>query len=168
MCWLLLGVLRRGWKEEGGRWKVGAAGHSIQGGWVQSWLAKPADRPSGSVLRPERSRFLARVCGWRCRPRLCGVESLLYLPFRLWREEGRDRSQKFCPPGRAGGERLRGWGRRSCFPVLGAGWGARGPSWTEARRSGGAADPTLRARPRGGAVTSSSPSPLDSKLPSLS
>lgn len=32
-----------------------------------------------------------------------------------------------------------------------------------ARRSGGAADPTLSARPRGGAVAYSSPSPLDSQ-----
>lgn len=87
MCWLLLSVLRSGWKEDGRRWKVGAAGHRILGGWVQSCLAKPADHHSGSVLRPERSRFLGRVCGCRCRPRLSGVESLLYLPLRLWRKE---------------------------------------------------------------------------------
>ena len=47
--------------------------------------------------------------------------------------------------------------------MLGAGWGAREPRWMEARRSGRAADPTLGARPRGGAVAYSSPSPLDSQ-----
>lgn len=47
--------------------------------------------------------------------------------------------------------------------MLRAGWGAREPSWMEARRSGGTADSTLSTRPRGGAVASSSPSSLGSQ-----
>lgn len=47
------------------------AGHRIPGSWVQSLISKPVDCHSGTVLRPECSRFLWRGCSWRCRPRLC-------------------------------------------------------------------------------------------------